>query len=1043
MVFVLLIATCTFFGIHLLILNKTKTSLMIRNLRCLVFSLYFYLISSTISSAQANYNVTDPERLFKSAKEFFVQEKYSLAYPLLRDLKQEYPENTGSSHTYLNQDIDYYYIVCGLLLVQPVAESSAKRFIEVANDEARQQIMSYHLAKYYFTKSDFENAITYYKRAGYNNLSNELIADSKFELAYSFFNLKQFESAKPLFNEIHQLPKNKYYFPANYYYGYISYQDKDYAEALRSFKLVETQKAYEGLVPYYIAEIYYFQGKKDEALRYGESALSHGNLYYHKDMNLLIGQIYFEKRNFAKALPLLETYVNTSDKVSKEIMYELSFSYYDANQLEKASEGFKQLSNEKDSLGQNSMYLLGDIYLRTNQKANARAAFQYAAINNSNRKQQEIARFNYAKLSYELGYQDIALTELHRFLDLYPTSLYATESKEILVNLLANTNNFNEALIMYDLFDKPTPSMQKVYPRILYGKATELINDQKLNQADEVLGRILLEQYAGKVIPYANFWRGEIAYRQNRYDDAIHFMNAFLQSGAFTQGEASPATAKYDVGYSYFKKENFKQAITFLSQVVSIINPQSSSLEQDAYVRTADSYFMTRDFAKAKIMYDNVLNNALPQSDYALFQEAMIAGIKSSSEKIRILNALLRQYSLSDLAADVNLEIANTYMADEKFRDAIPYLNNILGLKSNSNGLKPKVYLKLGLAYYNMNNNAEALTWYQKLVSLYPQSPEADEALANMKNIYVEQGKTSEYLDVLKKAGKNISVSEADSLTYSAAELKFNIGDCSNAVNEFNNYLGQYPSGSFALKAYYFRSTCYVKIKDYKNAITGFDIVANNGGGKYTEMAALDAARIAYFELLDYPRAKIAFTRLREVATSQDNQLEALRGLVRTFYQTKGYAEANTFAKELLTRKGLSTDDKAIANLVLGKSLQTTNQCEQALTAFKAVAAVNKSAWGAEARYEIAHCYFTMSNLPLAEKSALEVIKITGSYDLWVTKAYILLGDIYMQQKDYFNAKAAYQSVAANSTIPETKKEAQEKLDKAIADEKTNSKVSK
>ena len=180
---------------------------------------------------------------------------------------------------------------------------------------------------------------------------------------------------------------------------------------------------------------------------------------------------------------------------------------------------------------------------------------------------------------------------------------------------------------------------------------------------------------------------------------------------------------------------------------------------------------------------------------------------------------------------------------------------------------------------------------------------------------------------------------------------------------------------------------------------------------------------------------------MNQVASSQENQLEALRGLVRTYYQTKDYSEANTVAKELLTRKGLSTDDKAIANLVLGKSLQVTNHYEEAITAFKAVAAVNKAAWGAEARYEIANCYFSLSNLSPAEKAALEVIKVTGSYDLWVTKSYILLGDIYMQQKDYFNAKAAYQSVASNSTIPETKAEAQQKLDRAITEEKTNSKV--
>ena len=1001
----------------------------------------FILLSISFSGfSQANYNVTDPERSYKEAKEFFIQEQYALAYPLLKELKEKYPENTASSHTYLNQDIDYYLIVCALALDQQAAEDEADKFIKVSNNEPRQQIMSYHLAKYYFVKRDFEHAITYYERAGYDNLSNEEIADAKFELAYSYFNLKRFENAKPLFNEIHQLPQNKYYYPANYYFGYISYRDRDYAEALKAFKLIETQEQYVGLVPYYIAEIYYFQGKKDDALRYGEEVLARGNLYYQKELNLLIGQIYFEKRNFAKALPLLQAYVNTSDKVSKEVLYELSYCYYETNMVDKAITGFKQLSSENDSLGQNSMYLLGDLYIRTNQKANARNAFQYSANNSSNRKQQEISRFNYAKLSYELGYQDIALSSMKTFLDLYPASTYSTEAKEILVNILTNTNNFNDALSLYESFDRPTANMQKAYPKILYGRATELVNDQKLNQADELFTKILQDPNAGKVLPYANFWKAEIAYRQSRYDDAIRYATAYLQSGAFSQGEASPASAKYILGYSFLKKENYREALNYFQQIAQNISSQSSALDADAYVRTADSYFMMKDYGKAKSMYDNIMNNALPQSDYALFQKALIAGISSPSEKINLFNTLSRQYSSSDLIPDANMEIANTYMAQERFKDAVPYLNNILSLPQ-ATSLKPKAYLKLGLSYYNMNNNNEALANYQKLVGLYPQSAEADEALDNMKNIYVEEGKPNDYVDFLKRSGKVISVTEADSLTYSAAELKYNNGDCINAIAGFNNYLNQYPGGAFSLPAYYFRSECYVKNKDFKNAVSGYVAVVDKGNSKYAERSALNAARISYFELQDYPSSKIYFTKLKEIASTQENQLEALRGLVRSYYQTKDYALANTAAQELLTKKNISTDDRSIANLVLGKSLQANNQCEQAIAAFKSVAAINKSAWGAEARYETANCYYSSNNLAAAEKSAMEVIKVTGSYDYWVTKAYILLGDIYMQQKDYFNAKATYQSVANNATIPEIKNEAQQKLDKVIAEEKVNSKV--
>ncbi len=1012
--------------------NMTKQKLVLL-LSAALFSL--------ASFSQATFVVTDPERNFKDAKELFVKGQYALAYPLLRELAQQYPATSISNHTYLNDDIAYFYTVCGLKLEQPIAVDDAQQYIEVVNNEPRRQLMSYHLGKYYFTKDEFSKALDNYERAGLDNLSNDEIADAKFEKAYCYFNLKRFDEAKPLFDEIHQLPDNKYYIPANYYYGFISYYEKRYAEALKSFKLVETAEAYKGVVPYYIAEIYYFQGKKEEALRYAESVLARGGyLYYSKELKLLIGQMYFEKKDFNKAMPMLEEYVNSTGKVTKEVLYELSFCYYQANLLPKAIEGFKQLSNEKDSLGQNSMYLLGDCYLRTNQKANARSAFQYCAYNSSNAVQQEISRFNYGKLSYELGYQDIALNELKSFISDYPNSAYNNEAREILVNLLANTNNFADALTMYESFDKPTASMQKVYPKILYGRAVEYINDQQTDRADALLAKVISHPSAGSLLPYANFWRGEIAYRNSRYDDAIRHLGLYLQAGAGTQGEASPASAKYILGYCWIKKENYRQALGYFEQVTTTASAVSSPMVQDAYVRSADCYYMNRDFTKSNAMYDNVVNNALPQSDYAMFQKAMIAGVKSSADKIKVLNTLVRQYPQSSMVPDVNMEIAGTYMADEKFRDAIPYLSALLTAPGAAS-LRPKTYLRLGLCYYNIDKNKEALENYQALIQKYPESGEADEALDNIKSIYVEEGRPNEYVELMRRYGKNISVSEADSLTYTAASLKYNAGDCVAAIAGFDNYLSQYATGAFALEAGFFRAECYYKQKNWPQAVSSYDFVAAKGQSKYFEKSALTAAQLSYFELKDYAGAKKYFEALRNGAVNQDNQLEALRGLVRCYYQLKDYAQANDAAKQLLTKKGISTDDKAIGYLVLGKSQQINNQCSEAITSFKSCAAVSKSAWGAEARYEIASCQFGAGNIAAAEKSALAVIKETGSYDFWVTKSYILLGDIFMQQKDYFNAKATYESVAKNSAIPELKAEAQAKLDKAVEEEKVGSKV--
>ena len=131
---------------------------------------------------------------------------------------------------------------------------------------------------------------------------------------------------------------------------------------------------------------------------------------------------------------------------------------------------------------------------------------------------------------------------------------------------------------------------------------------------------------------------------------------------------------------------------------------------------------MNRDFSRAKSMYNTIQNYSWPSSDYATFQTAMIAGVSNSNEKINQLKSIVRRYPSSTLMPDADLEIAKTYLADEKFREAIPYLNNVINAPG-ANNLKPECYLKLGLSYYNLNKNEESLNQYRKLVSQYPNSP--------------------------------------------------------------------------------------------------------------------------------------------------------------------------------------------------------------------------------------------------------------------------------------------------------------------------------
>ena len=1007
--------------------------------RTLIF--FLILLGFKSASAQQTRVYTDPQNKFWQAKELFQQERYSLAYPLFQDLQSDLRETDNSNHRFATDEINYYTIVCALKQNEPMAARQARAFINLERNSALQLKMAFHLGEYYFRDGDMRNAILYYQQTDVIQLSNSEITSMKFHQGYGYFSLGQLEKAKPLLNSVRQMPDNENYLAANYYYGFISYGEKKYTEALDAFRKVENHPEYGKAVPFYIASILYKQGEKDKALAYAESNKAKSAALYNTEMNQFLGHAYFEKKEFKKALPYLEASAKGTEKNTREQLYELSYSYYDAGQYSKAAEGFKQLSSGEDSLTQSAMYLLGDAYLKLGQKSNARNAFAYCAANSSIPAQKEVAVFNYGKLSFELGYQDIALNELKKLIADYPESSYNKEARELLVGLLANTNNYREALELLEGLTAPSEAAKRLFPQVAYGRAMELINDQNLSEADRLLDKVLKDPNNKPVLSATQFWKGEIAYRNNKQDDAIRFYNNYLESSPEINGEVSPQNARYNLGYAYLRKENYKLAQGFFDQVAKTVRLNSPDIERDAWMRNADCHFMQREFSTAQSMYAKPIDFSWPSADYAQYQLAMIAGVSKPAEKISMLNSFERKYPSSELVPLVNMEIAGTYLSEEKYKEAIPYLNNVVRSSDNTGGLKPRAYLRLGIAQYNLNNNKEALANYHKLVKEFPDAPETEEALESARAIYVEDGKTNEYVEFLKSAGRSVSSNQEDSLAYSVGENRFANNDMNGALTAFNDYLKQFPEGEFSLDAQYYRSEIYNTRKDWKNATTGYEIIADRGASKYAERASQQAGRINYFELQDFAKAEKYFTISKSVTGNREQRLDAMRGLLRSQYQLKKWNEAVPNAQELLKEKSISTDDKVLASMVMGRAQQSAGKYAEAIQHFRSVVSMNNAAYGAEAHYEIADCYFRLNDLKNAERAAFETINKSGSYDFWITRAYILLGEVFWKQKDYFNAKATLKSVVENSRNSELKEEAQVKLELVTEEENKNSKI--
>lgn len=1004
----------------------------------------FFLNSVFAQETHTRQSAVD---LLHEAQSLFYNEQYALAYPLFLQLKNA--TNESSMHL---EDILYGHAVCGLKLMNPAALDDADFFLIKSVSPTLVSNMRFHVGHYHFLTGSYVEALQQLERAlnGSEISKYTWLSQAQFEWAYSSLALNRRDAALHVFENLSADAQSDYRLPASYYAGFCHYQKQAYDSAIYFFQQIAQHPQYNSDVPYYMADILLKTGKKEEALSFADSVLSTTGAEAHRlELGLLAAKLHVEKKNFSRALPLYEAYLNTHEKVTKDILYEWSFCHYKTGDAQKAIQGFKELSNEKDSVGQNSMYLLGELYLKAGDKQNARSAFQYCAQHNYHPDQQRVSRLNYAKLSAELGFQDMALSDVRAYIkdysnyqEIHPEvapDAHLNEAKELLISLLTNTTNFDEGLAVYSTLSKTSVSAQKVYSRLLYGKAMQWMDEQKWSEADSLFVRILELGVAAEIIPYARFWSGELAYRQKNYNRAVDLLTVFISGNHPPLGEANGTHAKYTAGYAWIQKANYANALA-LFESINDWRSLYAGLKQDLLIRKADCQYMLRNYPIADALYKQAIDSNFLQADYALFQRAVIAGISNKETKIKYLKWLKEKYPDSYLILDAEMELAITLMNEDRFAEAIPLLEKI-ARSPDAGALLPKSLMQLGLAHFNKGDNATSLNYYQNLIRQFPHAEETEDAIPLVRQIYIDLGKADEYLELMKVNGIVVDVDEADSLSYTSALTKYNRNDYAGSITAFEKYIQQYPKGAYLTDAQFGLGMSAIRVKDFLMADKALTTVFENGKSKFYESATLELARMCYLEKKEYNRSKQYFEALYINAVKEENKLEGLRGLVRSYFQLKDYAAAHLAATDLAAQKGSSTDDKSVALLVLGKSLQATGDTAGAINAFKQVVPINKASWGAEARYELAHGYYTKNNLAQAEKTAMLVIKETGAYEYWVTKSYILLGDIFLRQKDWFNAKATYQSVADNATIQELKDEARLKYEGVLELEKKSSKI--
>lgn len=168
--------------------------------------------------------------------------------------------------------------------------------------------------------------------------------------------------------------------------------------------------------------------------------------------------------------------------------------------------------------------------------------------------------------------------------------------------------------------------------------------------------------------------------------------------------------------------------------------------------------------------------------------------------------------------------------------------------------------------------------------------------------------------------------------------------------------------------------------------------------------------------------------------------MAAQAGELRCSYKLNDYDKAISNAQKVLNSSATDKDLITEAHFIAGKSYFAKNDMASAKSELTIVSKRTNSEMTAESKYHLALIEFRMDNYKESQKLIFEIQNQVPSYDFWIAKGFILLGDNYLAQKDTFQARETYKSIVDNfqkdPNDPEDLKEvAKQKLDAITAAE--------
>lgn len=980
--------------------------------------LFLFLGMIFLGTAQETKIYTHDQKMYQDALALYNNEQYQAAQTLFQKVKNSEKDGETKSNA------AYYEANAAVRLNQLGADRLMEDFVEQYPTSTKRNNAFADVALYYFETGKYPYALKWYNKVDQSALSRGEMERFNFNYGYSLFASKQTKQAEQYLNKVADSPT--YGSQAKYYLGYISYQEDDYEAANERFDEITDPEILEEKMSYYQADMNFKLGNFEEAIALAKKQLTKSDRKEVSELNKIIGESYFNLKQYDNAIPFLEEYRGKRGKWSNTDYYLLGYAHYKKGDFLSASQQFNKIIGGTNSVSQNAYYHLAECYLKLDKKQEALNAFMNASQMDFSAEIQQDAYLNYARLSYEIGnaYEPVPQV-IADYLEKYPNSKNAQEMQGLLVDSYITSKNFQGAM---DLLEKNKNFASKeTYQKVAFYRGVELFIDADYGGAAETFQKSLDSAEDALFTARASYWKAESDYMLNRFEDALAGFKRF-QSSPRASSTNEQKELDYNLAYTYFKLKDYGQAISYYNSYAGSGTNDTQKL-YDAYLRMGDSHFVSSKYWPAIESYNKALGLSGPEKDYAAYHKAISYGFVGKPDtKIQELNSFVSQYSKSTLKDDALFELGNTYITAGQEAQGLRAYDRLIS-EYRGSSLVPQAMMRQGLTHYNSSQNEKALERFKSVVREFPKTQEAIQAVATAKLIYVDMGRVDEYAAWVENLDfVEVTDSELDNATYESADKQQRDGNKEAAIRGYEKYIQQFPNGINALKANFNLAQLYFGKSQKDKALPFYKYLADRGASEYSEQALTRVCEI-YIGNKDYGTALPYLERLESLANIQQNRTFAQSNLMKGYYEQKNYDKTISYAEKVLATVAIDNRIKSDAQIFIARSAIATSDEPRAESAYQEVLKIASGSLAAEALYYDAYFKRKAQDYESSNTSVQKLAKDYASYKEWGGKGLVIMAKNFYALGDAYQATYILENVISNfKEFPEVVSEAKGEL---------------